>query len=226
MKKFKKVAEVVEAPLHLIDSAPYNPPRRSDPKSVKIQSLMESIEEHGQLVPVHLYWNANKTRLITAEGHGRIAARKELGHKVVNAIIHDHALPSVIASSYKAINEEAKKHNGAEKLFCYLHEPMSVGWWYQRRFEKMLKVIGRDTAAKMVMNGKGWDFYSNRCIHVAQWAGIAPPQYKAFVHWMLDVEGAETNSRKLYEQKRESFKVVQAFKTGIAPCCTSLKNAA
>lgn len=219
-QKFKKVAEVVEVPIHLCDNAPYNPPRRSDPKSAKIMKLMESIDEHGQLVPVHLYWNANKIRLLISEGHGRIAARKELGHGVVNAIIHNYAPPPSVAASYGEINEMVNKHNGAEKLFTFLHEPMSVGWWHRERFEKMIEAVGKDTAKKMVLKNKGWAFYMNRCIHVAQWAGIPKTQYKAFVHWMLDVDGAETESRKLYESTNGSFKVVQAFKAGIAPCCS------
>jgi len=113
-----------------------------------------------------------------------------------------------------------KKHNGSEKLFSYLHESMSVGSWYRERFEKMIKVIGRETADKMVLKGKGWAFYSYRCIHIAKWAGIF--KYKAFVNYMLDVEDAETECRKLYESREGGYKVLDAFQRGVSPCCASV----
>lgn len=192
VKKFKEVAKVVLVPLHLIDNAAYNPSHRSDPKEV--QSLADSIRDHGQLVPVHLFLNAKKTRLMTNEGHRRVAACRLNGDEFVEAIIKDHAPPA----EYAQINEEVSKHSQADKLQSYLRKAESVGPWFQKRFATMVNTIGCDTAEKMVKYRKGLTLF-NRANKQADWIGLPQSQRRKFINYQLDVADAETNCRKLRE---------------------------
>ncbi len=221
--KFKKVAEVVLAPLHMIDKSPHNPKHRTDDKEVK--SLAESIKTYGQLVPVILFWNAKKDRLITNEGNRRVAARRLNGDEFVEAIIKDHAPPS----EYAQINEEVKKHNQGEKLESFLLNPESVGPYFRVRFANMIRLIGRDTAQKMVQNGKGWAFFKNRASCYAKWVELPDRELKAFVNYLLDVTDAETNCRKLKEGNNlhghhtlegRILEIKKAFEQRRTPTCT------
>jgi hypothetical protein len=216
---FQQVAAVVKVPLHLCESAEYNPDRRSEENYV--MSLAHSISTEGQKVPVHLYWNLQETKLEVAEGHRRIQALHVLNQEYVNAIVHPYAAPEVRARAYAAINGEVKKHAEADKLFSYLKNSMAVDMWYQARFSKMVKLIGKELAWRMVGKNKGWSFYSSRCKKISEWVGIT--DIKAFVVWMLDVPGAEAESRKIYEMRKYSgngsLKVYMAFKKNVAPCC-------
>ena len=192
---FDVVGHVVKVPMSKIDGTNWNPPSRTDPKSKELKKLAHSMEQHGQLVPVQLWWNADKTRLNLSEGNRRCAAAKMNNAEFINAIVKDHAPPA----DYAEINEHCSKHDQAQKLYSYLRENNSVGEWFSKRFSGMIDVIGRESAEKMVLKGKGHTFYVKARAY-AKWIELPKGDYKAFVNYLLDVPDAETNVRKLKEK--------------------------
>lgn len=90
-----------------VDPSPFNPPGRTD--AAKIKKLVESIKEHGQLVPGQLVQKPNG-RLAIVDCHRRVAAMRSLGMTSIRAVVYE---PTEGSSWQKVV----------EQLFVELAEP-------------------------------------------------------------------------------------------------------
>jgi hypothetical protein len=242
LNSFVHVANVVKVPLYCIDNAHYNPKDRTNVDRRDIQGLADELASTGQLMPILL--KRKKDRFDCIEGHRRIAAHKLLERDFIYAIITDDA-PSMykcveMATMYRSINGEAREHSGYQYLESFLKDTGTVGWSLGGRLNKMIGFIGRAVAEKMVAHRKGYSFYNSRAYAIAVWLGRVPcKKYKkdlqltdtqmrdlqSIIHWLMDVDGAESNGRAMMEKSKkygesgEAQEVMVAWRENRKPRC-------
>ena len=220
VKGYETVAQVSKLPLYLIESAYWNPKDRTDVNARDIQTLAKDLSATGQLMPILV--KRKNGRFECGEGNRRLAAHKLLGWDYIYAIIVNDA-PKMyndldMETIYRSINGEVREHTGYQYLEAYLKDTRTVGWQIGGRLNRMISFIGRAVAEKMVANRKGYSFYNSRGYALAVWLGRVPCKkhkkdlvltdtqmrdLQSILHWLMDVEGAESNGRAMMEKSKK-----------------------